>query len=73
MNNENYDLYLQLLREKFGKPEKVIELLYTKLQAIPKCNNKFADIKYISDSIEKILRQLEAQDEPVYSQRMLIQ
>ena len=65
-------LALRLLREKFGRPEKVIEL-YTELQAIPKYSNKFADIKCTSDSIEKILHQLEAQNEPVNSQMMLIQ
>jgi len=72
VNNENYDLALQLLKEKFGRPEKIIELLYTKLQAIPRCSSKFSDIKHTSDSIEKILRQLEAWNEPVNSQRMLI-
>ena len=51
VNNENYDLALWWLKEKFGRPENVIELLYTKLQAIPKCNIKFADIKYTSDFI----------------------
>ena len=66
-------LALRLLREKFGRPEKVIELLYTELQAIRKYSNKFADIKCTSDSIEKILHQLEAQNEPVNSQTMLIQ
>ena len=72
MNNEDYDLTLRLFREKFGRAEKVIELLHTKLQAIPKCNNKFADIKHTSNSIAKILRQLEMQNEPVNSQRMLM-
>ena len=64
---------LPFKKEKFGRPEKIIELLYSKLQAIPRCSNRFMDIKHTCDSIEKILRQLEAQDEPVNSQGMLIQ
>ena len=62
-----------MLKERFGRPEKIIELLYSELQAIPKCSNKFMDIKHMCDSIEKILRQLEAQNELVNSQKMLIQ
>ena len=73
VNNENYDVALRLLRERFGRPEKIIELLYSKLQVIPRCSNKLMDIKHTGDSIEKILRQLEAQNEPINSQRMLIQ
>ena len=73
VNNDNYDVALRLLKERFGRPEKIIELLYSKLQAIPKCSNKFMDIKHTCDSIEKILRQLEAQNEPVNLQKMLVQ
>ena len=73
VNNENYDVALRLLRERFGRPEKIIELLYSKLQVIPRCSNKLMDIKHTGDSIEKILRQLEAQNEPINLQRMLIQ
>ena len=47
--------------------------MYSKLQILPKSCNKFAEIQHTSDSIEKILRQLEAQGEAVNSQRMLIQ
>ena len=48
-------------------------MLYSNLQAIPRCSNKFTDIRHTCDCIEKILRQLEAHKEPVNSQRMLIQ
>ena len=72
VSNENYDMALLLLRERFGRPEKVIESLYSQLQLLPKSGNKFVDLKRTSDCIEKILRQLEALSESI-DQRILVQ
>ena len=47
--------------------------LYTKLQNLQRTGNKFADIQWVSETIEKILRQLEAQGEFIDEQRVLIQ
>ena len=65
VNNDNYDMVVTLLQEKFGKKEAIIELLYGKLQNLPKCCNKFLEIQRNCDSVEKVLRQLEAQGEIV--------
>ena len=54
-----------LLKEKFGKPESIVEALCAKLQHLSTVPNKFSDIKRVHENIERILRQLEAQGENV--------
>ena len=71
--SENYSLVVQLLQERFGRKETIVESLYFKLQNLPKTGNKFADIQRVSETIEKVLRQLEAQGESIDEQRVLIQ
>ena len=61
-----------ILKEKFGKKDSIIEMLYAKLQHLPVLSTKLIDIKYTHDSIERILRQLESQGEQVNQQKMLI-
>ena len=73
VNNDNYDTAVTLLQEKFGRKEIIIQCLYSKLHNLQKCGNKFLDIQRMGESVEKILRQLEAQGELVDGQRMLIQ
>ena len=41
VSNENYDMALLLLRERFGRLEKIIESLYSQLQLLPKLGNGF--------------------------------
>ena len=48
-------------------------VLYSKLQNLPKANSKFADIQHTSETIEKLLRQLETQGESINEQKVLIQ
>ena len=64
---------IKILCDKFGKKESIIEALYSRLQRLPLATNRFNDIKYTYEAIEKNLRQLESQEEKVDQQRMLIQ
>ena len=73
MTSENYPLVIRHLMERFGRKEVIIESLYSKLQNLHRTGSKFGDIQCSCDDIEKILRQLEAQGEPVNEQRTLIQ
>ena len=73
VTNENYDLVIELLKERFGKKEVITESLYFKLQSLPKVSNKLSDVQRNYEITEKILRQLEAQGEEIGNQRMLIQ
>ena len=71
--SENYSLVIKLLQERFGQKERAIVESYFKLQNLPKTGNKFADIQRVSETIEKVLRQLEAQGKSIDEQRVLIQ
>ena len=73
LTSENYTVAIKLLQDRFGRKEAIVEALYFKLQNLPKANNKFVEIQRMSDTIEKVLRQLEAQGEFINEQRILIQ
>jgi len=73
ISNDNYDLAIALLKERFGRSEVIFESLYAKLQSLPRSQNKFTEIQRTYDCIEKLLRQLEAQGERNNNHRMLIQ
>ena len=73
LTNDNYALAVRLLQEKFGQKEAIVVVLYSRLQNLPKAGNKFVDIQRTSETIEKLLRQLEAQGEFKNEQRILIQ
>ena len=70
--DDNYDDAVALLKEQFGQEEVIIESLYAKLQSLPKSCNKFTEVRQTYQSIEKVLRQLEAQGEAINNQRILI-
>ena len=73
LTSENYILAVKLLQERFGRKEAIVEVLYSKLQNLPKVNNKFGEVQRMSETIEKVLRHLEAQGESINEQRILIQ
>ena len=61
-----------LLKQKFGRPDSIIEMLYSKLQHLSTASQRFNDIKRTYENIERILRQLESQGENVNGQKILI-
>ena len=73
ITNDNYDTAIKLLGDKFGKKEAIVETLYSHLQHLQTAMNKTGDIKFTYESIEKILRQLEAQGKDISHQRILVQ
>ena len=72
VTGDNYQLAVKLLKDRFGKKEVIIELLYSKLQNLPRSGSSLAQVKSTCDAVEKLLRQLEAQGEMVATQRTLI-
>lgn len=73
ITNDNYKTAIELLKERFGKSEVIIETLYSQLQHMPVATNRISDIKSTYENIEKILRQLESQRENIDNQRILVQ
>ena len=60
-----------MFKEKFGKKDSIMEMLYAKLHYLSVSLNKFSDIKYTYDTIEGVLQQLESQGDQVDQQKML--
>ena len=58
VTNDNYAMAIRLLKERFGKKEAIVELLYLRLQNLPRSGMSFCHIKSTLDSVEKLLRQL---------------
>jgi len=73
VTDDNYDVAVQILKDKFGKKEVIIEALYSQLQHLPLATSRFNDIKHNYEAMEKIFRQLESQAENIDQQRMLVQ
>jgi len=73
VTNDNYAIVIALLKEKFGRKEAIVEALYSQLQILPIAQNRFSEVKSTYDAIEKILRQLESQNEDIDRQRIIVQ
>ena len=68
--SESYSMAIKLLQNRFGRKETIIDSLYAKLQNIPRVvNNKFVEVQKVSETIERLLRQLEAQGEIINDQQ----
>jgi len=59
---------IQILKDKFGKKEVIIEVLYSQLQYLQLTTSRFRDIKHNYEAMEKIFRQLESQAENIDQQ-----
>ena len=69
LTNGNYDVAVTLLKQKFGRPDSIIEMLYSKLQHLSTASQRF---NRTYENIERVLRQLESQGENVNGQKILI-
>ena len=67
ITNDNYCIFIELLKEKFGKREVIIDALYSM------ATNRISDVKSTFENIEKILRQLESQMGDINNQNILVQ
>ena len=72
VTEDNYDVVVALLKDKFGSKESIVETLYARLYHLPTSSGKFNDIKYTYNNVERLLRQLESQGEAINGQKMLI-
>ena len=56
VTNENYDLVIGFLKERFRKKEVISESLYCKLLSLPKVSNKFSTSLVMFNIIMKLQR-----------------
>uniref|UniRef100_A0A915MC04 Peptidase aspartic putative domain-containing protein n=1 Tax=Meloidogyne javanica TaxID=6303 RepID=A0A915MC04_MELJA len=60
LTNENYQIAVNTLKERFGDKNILIEALESELFRLPTCTEKSISLKYTVDKVEKIFRQLES-------------
>jgi len=73
VTNDNYEVAIQILKDKFGKKEVIIDALYFRLQYLPLPTSRFDGIKHNYEAMEKIFQQMESQAENIDQQRMVQQ
>ena len=71
--NDNYVTAVQILEEKFGQREVLVNALYAKLQNLTPATSRFDDIRRTLESAENILQQLQNQGEQLSAQGSLCQ
>ena len=69
VTEDNYDVVVALLKDKFSSKESIVEILYARLYHLPTSSGKFNDIKYTYNNVERLLRQLESQGEAINGQK----
>ena len=52
---QNYTVAVDLLRERFGRKDVVIESLYSRLQGLPMSGSKFKEIQHVFETTEELL------------------
>lgn len=66
INSVNYEQAIELLKKRFGDKSQIKEILYANLRKLPAVRQLQAtELRRFMDELEKILRQLEAQQEDV--------
>ena len=73
LTSENYSLVVKLLQERFGRKETISSHCISSYRISLRLVISLLIIQQVSETIEKVLRQLEAQGESIDEQRVLIQ
>ena len=74
VTEENYSLAIDMLQQKFGRPEVIITALYAKLYDMPAVKSqRFSEVQHAFQTINTVLQQLENQGEDLDGQRSLHQ
>ena len=60
LDDVNYDSAFQMLKERFGKQERIVNAHYKSLMEIPSAENNTTTLRKLHTQIERHLRSLEA-------------
>ncbi|KAI1722064.1 phlebovirus glycoprotein g2 domain-containing protein [Ditylenchus destructor] len=58
ITNDNYPIVVELLKRRFGNRQAIAEMLQTELLALPKATDAIQSLRSLSESIERICRQM---------------
>ena len=59
LSNENYDVAVTVLKERFGNNQEVIDLHYNEMINLQPANNNTYSLRLLLDKIQRHLRSLE--------------
>lgn len=59
LSKENYPIAVEILKDRFGNPQEVIDLHYSKMINLSQATSKTSSLRYLLDNIEKHIRSLE--------------
>lgn len=65
LSNENYEVAIDILRERFGNKQEIVDLHYKELMNAPSPTNKIQSLRSFLDVTEKHLRSLEVLEENI--------
>ena len=59
LSSENYPVAVDILKRRFGNPQEIVDLHYNQLINMQSATNKVCSLRYLSDEVERHLRELE--------------
>ena len=59
LSSENYPVAVDILKRRFGNPQEIVDLHYNQLINMQSATNKVCSLRYLSDKVERHLRELE--------------
>lgn len=65
LSNENYDVAVTVLKERFGNNQEVIDLNYNEVIYLQPANNKTYSLRFFLDKIQRHLRSLEVLEQDI--------
>ena len=71
LTNANYEAAINLLKERYGNDQLIVDTHYAKLMEMPPASNKTTSLRAIYDAIEQHLRSLQSLGEDI-NQRQIV-
>lgn len=59
LSSENYPVAADILKRRFGNPQEIVDMHYNQLINMQSATNKVSSLRYLSDKVERHLRDLE--------------
>uniref|UniRef100_A0A914UNU3 Peptidase aspartic putative domain-containing protein n=1 Tax=Plectus sambesii TaxID=2011161 RepID=A0A914UNU3_9BILA len=72
-SNDNYEIAVELLKERFGQARQIKQALYAQLRNIPKASEKTEELRRTLTGVDRVARQLKAMGEDLNQDSLITQ
>uniref|UniRef100_A0A914X636 CCHC-type domain-containing protein n=1 Tax=Plectus sambesii TaxID=2011161 RepID=A0A914X636_9BILA len=72
-SNDNYEIAVELLKERFGQARQIKQALYAQLRNIPKASEKTEELRRTLTGVDRVARQLKAMGEDLNQDSLVTQ